>query len=153
MSETNKNYPEGVVFTKNLPYRVSCGCEVYHILKSLNECGNLSNVDPSTFGEMSSMVQDYMRWLRDPFEAFICAFYDGVSDVYMPVELSSMETAAWVMAENAFAYHKSLVGLKAGIKVSKASYDVAINLLKNSWNNEGSRWKNIVNSYWVSSDF
>lgn len=157
MSEDSKKktqtYPKGVFFIKNLPYRVSKGCEVHQILRSLNEHGDLSIVNRDVAGDLSFTVKEYMGWLRDPFEAFLCAFYEGVPGVYMPLEISSMETAAWGMAENAFAYHKSVVGIKAGLKVSKCAYDEAINLLKNSWNNEGSLWKNIVNTYWVSSDY
>ena len=150
-NENIMGYPEGVLLFKTLPYKVSNGCEVYHILKSLNECSDLSQMDVSVAGEFSVSVIRYMGRLKDPFEAFVCAFYEKARGIYLPVEMTSMETAAWMMAENAFAYQKLLFGDKVDKKVSTEAYDAAIRLLKSGWNTKDGYWKCIVNAYWVTN--
>lgn len=151
VNENEAGYPEGVVLLKTLPYRVRVGSEVYHILKSLNEHGNLSQMEISVAGEFTASVMRYMGRLSDPYEAFVCAFYEKAKGIYLPVEMSSMETAAWMMAENAFAYQKLLFGNSAGKNVTIAAYDAAIRLLKSCWNPKIGYWKCIVNAYWVTN--
>lgn len=148
MSKCNIGYPDGVVLLKTLPYRVSDGSEVAQILYSLNKYGDFTGVN-STSNDLLKAAKGYSERLKDPFEAFICAFYEKADGIYLPAEFSSMETVAWMMAENAFAYHKLIFGNIVGTSVSRSAYDEAIRLLRGTWYSGGSSWQNIVKAYWV----
>lgn len=148
MSKCNIGYPDGVALLKTLPYRVSDGSEVAQVLDSLYRYGDFTGVSHTSNGFLVA-VRGYSERLKDPFEAFICAFYEKASGIYLPAEFSSMETVAWMMAENAFAYHKLIFGDTVGATVSRSAYDEAIQLLRGTWYSEGSSWQNIVRAYWV----
>lgn len=143
-----RKYPVGVRYFKTLPYVVAEDCEVYHILSSLRNAGDLSLIPSDKVGEFTCRVAKNFERLGNPFEAFVCAFYDGWSEANIPGVLSSKETAAWTMAENAYYYDMYVRGVKSYDSCRGTVYDKAITWLSCEWVTGCDAWKAVVMAFW-----
>ena len=141
-------FPRGVSFNGHLPYFVEKESPTGVLLQTLFDRRYISATDDMEINKsLVYNAHSYVWKGCNPFESFLRSYYKGCRNVHIPVKFTSMEDAAWSMAEFA-VYHNKQSNSPTNYGLGKYEYQVSINLLRKEWGKHESHWEDIVTAFW-----